>query len=142
MGLVFENEEFPYYKDSDDMTKMFNKIVEDLGKWLKTKSSDLDDECDGIISTIYRLYENKDDHEPELIVRVVQILAQYDDNEEKSKYLQDIYKILFDFWHDHVIPELKKYLQKDKEIIRLNGILGLLASFSNRKIKFSSSKNI
>jgi len=141
MGMVYENQEFPYFKDDKRTEEIFKEILAVIDKWSITKEIEPDDECDGIISTVYRLYESKD-FEPELIVRVVNILAQFDDDPEKSNYLQEIYKILFEFWFNYVVPEMKNYFKRDKVVIRINATVELLSSLSNSKIEFTTSKDM
>ena len=85
MKLVFYNNEKPYYKNNTDMKERFEKIVEDI----KKNSIWLNDECNGIISAVFNEYSNEEFHQ-ELIVTVVHILAAFDDNQQKSKYLQEI----------------------------------------------------
>jgi len=141
MCLVYNNNYLPYFKDSNDLRDKFDKIVKEINKWSETKSNDPDDECNKIISSVFTAYVEKQFHY-ELIVRTVHLLAQYDDHEEKTKHLQEKYKILFEFWSNQVIPELQRYLQKNLEIIELNGILDLLPCITKLKYELCDGKDM
>ena len=141
MAMVYENQEFPYFKADKRTEEMFKEIVTILDKWSVTKTAEPDDECNGIISTVYRLYETKD-FGPELIVRVVHILAQYDDDQEKSNNLKEKFKILFDFWSSQVVPEMQKYFKRDNAAIRVNATVGLLSKLINSEIELHMSKDV
>jgi len=140
MRLVYENQEEPYYKDRQDIKEMFEQIVKAIDKCSEDGSACPNDECNGIISTVFTLYSEKE-FGLELIVRVVQILTEYADDNNKSKYLQDKYQILFNFWYNQVVPELQIYLQKHNEVFKLNDKVGLLSSFKHQQIELSVSKN-
>jgi len=141
MRLVYENKEEPYYKDRKDMKEMFEEIVRAIDKWSAAKSRDPDDECNGIISKVFTLYL-KEEFSPELIVRVVQILTAYADAEDKSKDLQDKYQDLFNFWYNQVVPELQIYLQKNKEVKKLNGFVELLPKILTHKIEVNRKNEV
>ncbi|CAG9810724.1 unnamed protein product [Chironomus riparius] len=141
MKLVYDNQEMPYYEDSEDIKKFFEAIVKIIDRWSAKDSANPDDECNGIISSVFTEYDTKDFH-PELIVRVVQILSNFDDSKNKSKKLQKRYKILFDFWQDYVIPDLQRYIQRNGEVIRLNESIKLLPKILQHKIKVKHEKNI
>ena len=88
MRLVYENDENPYYKHREDINQIFKAISTAINKWTPQGPGDPDDGCDGIISTVYRLYSEAEFH-LELIVRVVHILVQFDDDEIKSENLEE-----------------------------------------------------
>ena len=69
-------------------------------------------------------------------------MTEFDDDENKLKHLQEVYKILFDFWQNHVIPELQNYLLKNKEVIKLNRFTELLQSILENKIEVKPGKDI
>ncbi|KAL7042791.1 hypothetical protein ACKWTF_001281 [Chironomus riparius] len=111
MSLVFENHENPYHKYSMDRKEDFEKIISLIDNWSVTKNKQPDDECFGIISSVFLQYASKDFH-PELIVRVIQIMAQ-----------------------------LKQYIQKNKDVVKLNEIFGLLSIIQkNQNIEIVNSK--
>jgi len=141
MRLVYDNQEKPYYKDREYMKEMFEEVVKIIDQWSSKDSECPDDECNGIISSVFRLYDPKDFH-PELIVRVVQILSEFDDSEDKLKHLEEKYEVFFDFWHGQVIPELQKYLQKNQEVVRLNGTFGLLPSILKLKYELRNGNEV
>ncbi|KAL7012239.1 hypothetical protein ACKWTF_014709 [Chironomus riparius] len=141
MRLVYENQEMPYYKDSNDMKNKFKAIVKTINKWTTEDLERPDDKCNGIISSVFTAYKVEDFH-PELIVRVVQILSNFDDSDEKLKYLELKYKVLFDFWFNQVVPDLQKYLQRNEEVIRLNRTIELLPAIQKLKIKLLNQDEI
>ena len=114
MGLVYENKESPYYEKMMKIKEEFDKVIKAIDKWSSSEFGNPDDECNNIISSVYKLYEPEKYH-AELIVRVIHILAEFDDDEKKTKDLQDgKYKLLFDFWETYVLPELQQFnLKKD-----------------------------
>jgi len=141
MRLVYENQEKPYFKDRNDMKEMFKQIVRIIDQWSATKSRDPDDECNGIISTVFTLY-SKEEFSLELIVRVVQILTEYGDDEKKTKGLQNKYQNLFNFWYNQVVPELQIYLHKNKNVKKLNGFFEFLPKIWKFKLKVNRNKEV
>ncbi|KAL7011662.1 hypothetical protein ACKWTF_014378 [Chironomus riparius] len=142
MRLVFENQENPYYKHMLKLAEMYEEIVKIIDKWSIEGAECPDDECNRIISSVFKMY-SKDEFHLELIVRVVQILVEFDDDQDKVKYLEDKYKQLFDFWEHQVIPELRKFNLKDREVVRkMNRLFEVLPGIKNQKIEFRESKDI
>jgi len=123
LGIVFENNDNPYYKCNIKIREEFEMIVEriknSIFNSLASKEEELvaDDRCNGIVSTVYTLY-NSEDHPPELIVRVLHILAQYGNDENKSNELENKYEILFKFFEKYVLPELKSFNLESRLKIR------------------------
>ncbi|XP_070504727.1 uncharacterized protein [Chironomus tepperi] len=142
MSLVFENNENPYYKHWVEVMKKFDAIVTSLDKWSVTKLDDPDDECDQIISSVFTHYDSKDFH-PELIVRVVQVLAQYDDDKDKLKNLQEKYKDLFEYFRIHVLSEMQKFnLKFRKDVRKMNKIMQLVPDIMSSKLELVEPKDI
>jgi len=142
MRLVYENQENPYYKHMLKIAEAFEGIVKSIDKWSPKGAECPDDECNGIISSVFTLY-SIDEFHLELIVRVVQILVEFDDDEDKTKYLQDKYKILVDFWEHQVIPDLQKFNLTERESVRkVNRLFELLPNIKNEKLEFCELKDI
>lgn len=159
MRLVYENNCVPYYKYSAKKREEFELITKEIKKEVCGSEDDLnkdqnsglnniknieikDDECNGIISTVFQLYEESDFH-IELIVRVVHILAYFNNDENKSKTLESKYKILFHFWKNHVMPDLQGFNYQNRvEIRKINNDFGLFSSILELKIDFNSSFDI
>lgn len=76
-----------------------------------------DDECDGIISSVYNSPSKENQHR-ELIVRPPQILVTYDNDPEKCAYLENKYKPLFEYWYVHILPELLKFNYYQSKTVR------------------------
>jgi len=108
MSFVYDNKFLPYYNDATEIRDKFDKIVKAIDKWSTTKSNFPDDECNGIISSVFTAYPKRC-FPYELIVRAVHILVLYDDNANHSSYLQRKYQLLFGFWNQHVLHDLKSF---------------------------------
>jgi hypothetical protein len=142
MRLIYENQENPYYKHMIKVAEMFEGIVKVIDKWSAEGAENSDDECNRIISSVFELY-SKDEFHLELIVRVVQILVEFDDNQDKIKHLENKYKMLFDFWEHQVIPEMQKFNLKEREAVRKqNRYFELLSSIRSQNIEFCVPKDI
>jgi len=156
MRLVYQNNEKPYYEKKkcarekmDDVNSEI-KLILFPSKREQTEVSGnhdedvkpIDDECGGIISTVYDLYDKMDWH-PELIVRPVQIQVQFDNDKEKFRDLEDVYKILFAYFELFVIPELKKFnLTKRKKVQKFNNAAGVLSKIQELNLKFLELKDL
>lgn len=148
MHLVYENGGKPYFKHRIECKNRFDEIVNLIYKWTSrdadndTEAEQYDDECNELISSVFQLYKKEDFH-AELIVRAVLILLQYCDNDDKSEYLQNKYKILFDFWQNFVVPNLLKFNIKHRKIVRkFNQKIKILSEISNESLNLRNSKNI
>lgn len=148
MNLVYENGGKPYFKHRIECKTRFEEIVNQIYKWTSrgddndTEAEQYDDECNGLISSVFQQYKKEDFH-AELIARVVQILVQYCDNDDKSEYLQNKYKILFDFWQNFVVPDLLKFNIKHRKIVqKFNQKIKILSEISNESLNLRNSKNI
>lgn len=122
---------------------MFADIVKVIDKWsVKRFDSPENDECNSIISSVFELY-SEDEFHVELIVRVVQILVEFDNDTKKTQYLREKYKILFHFWDQFVVPEIRNFNLKNRKYARsLNKYFGILYEILNNSISFSESKEI
>ncbi|XP_070497113.1 uncharacterized protein [Chironomus tepperi] len=142
MRLVYENDENPYYKHMIEVKKLFEAISIKIDQWSADDSVCPDDECFGIISTVYQCYSEEEFH-LELIVRVVQSYAQFDNDGEKLKHLEEKYKELFEFFRIHVLPDLRVFNLKNREDVRKsNRIFEVLSDIKSKNIKLSELKNI
>lgn len=143
MRLIYNNDENPYYKNDTINKERFGKIVEHYNKWKDDKGSNTnreDDDCDGIIYDVYTLYKYAD-HHLELIVRPLQILAQYDNDINKSKSLKKKYEKLFKYLEECVLTEYKKFNLRNRENVRqMNKMIGLLQQIVQENYKFVATK--
>jgi len=162
MRLVYENNENPYYNNDKKSYEEFDNICKSINKW--TVEDDIfvneigdqiedipiivdvqdeeypDDECEGIISTVYTLY-NMCDYHPELIVRPLQILAQYQGDEEKINHLQEKYKNLYDYVSNKVVNELEKFSLRERSLSRsINKQAKVLPDIKRKVHEFKTSK--
>ena len=134
MCLIFENIFRPYCKHDEETMNRFDEIVKIIDEWSSEDSECPDDECNGIISTVFELYP-EDRFHLELIVRVVHILAEFDGNQDKSVSLETKFKILFDFFENSVLPEMRKFNLKFRENVRkFNRIVEILPNISIQKL--------
>jgi len=156
MRLVYENNEKPYYKNDMKAEDEFDNICKSINKWTSAKETNdedsesshedddesVDDECEGIISSVYMNY-NEVDYQPELIVRPLQILAHFNVDENKIRSLEFKFKELFDYIDKFVIPEIKKLdLCNRKNIRRINKTIGDWFKIKSENLQLKDTKNI
>ncbi|XP_070497755.1 MATH and LRR domain-containing protein PFE0570w-like [Chironomus tepperi] len=168
MGLVYQNNDSPFFEYDSVRTKEFEDIVKENNKWkVKNdeesqgdddedeesqdnddedenieKKEELDDECNGIISTVYKLYA-PEDYIAELIVRGPHIQAEFDNDKSKELHLENLYKNLFEYWNKRVMPDLENFnLEKREKIKQLNKSFGLLKEIKSLDYKLSEPKNM
>ncbi|CAG9809519.1 unnamed protein product [Chironomus riparius] len=142
INMIYENMGNPYYTHTLNTIKIYDSLVKATDKWFLNKSEFPDDECNGIISSAFKSYRSENFHR-ELIVRVMQILAQYDDDEQKLTHLQKKYEPLFGFFWNYVWSEMQKFSIKSRTCARkLNGIVGLLDEISTLNFKMLNSKDV
>ncbi|KAL7036392.1 hypothetical protein ACKWTF_008798 [Chironomus riparius] len=161
MRLVYENNENPYYKGDtktknkfDEIVKAIQimlvpqKIVEEIEESSDENNSSVgdkhdednnvnDDQCNKIISSVYKSYDEEDWH-PDLIVRPVQILTQFDNDSEKIAILENKYKQLFQFCDDVVIPELEQFNFEFREKVKnFNNMIEFASKLQDTKIELT-----
>jgi len=142
MQLVYQNKFLPYYKFNLDIRDRFDEIVQIINKLFSDESKNPNDECNGIISSVFTSY-NPDKFHLELIVRVVQILTAFDDEKTKLEYLMAKYDILFEFWKNYVIPDINKFnLKVRKDVELLNKYIGHLPNILEEEIELETLKDV
>ncbi|XP_070504717.1 uncharacterized protein [Chironomus tepperi] len=149
MGLVYQNNDSPFFENDPVRSKQFEDIVDEYNKWKVYDDEDeakikeeVDDECNGIISTVYTHYA-AEDHIAELIVRGPHIQAQFDNDNAKEEHLEELYKKLFDYMDTCVIPDLISFnLEKREKIQQLNKILRFLKEVKTLDFEFLEPKNL
>lgn len=165
MGIVFENDCNPWFKNKVDIKTRFEVIVNQYKHWdyevFEDGSDDttddedqmegieegIDDECDGIISNVYKRYASSNEQSQELIVRIPEILAAFRENPAIIDDLKITYGSLFTFF-DEILEEIKSEKEKLKirrKVRKLNGNLGLLEqlldqSNTNTKLKLKNDQ--
>jgi len=144
MHLVFENSPSkPYYQNSK-LVDEFSVIIKELDKWSVLKDEDdvPDDCCNGIIASVYKFYK-KAKFPSELIVRPIEMFAYYDNDTEKLKCLEKLYRKLIDFIDTHIIPEMKALNLMEKEDVRhLNYMTGQLTEIKSLELQLVNLKGI
>ncbi|XP_070508534.1 uncharacterized protein [Chironomus tepperi] len=140
MGLVYENKENPFYKHKIDIRDEYEGIVKAIDKWSATKDfTNPDDMCKGIISSVYR-YEPENINQ-ELIVRVVQIMVEFEGEVDMLNTITAKYKDLFDFWTQKVMPDLQKSnLLRRKNTNKLNRFFEMIKTITDSKYEFIAKK--
>ncbi|XP_070489879.1 uncharacterized protein [Chironomus tepperi] len=168
MRLVYQNNDSPFIKADQERLKEFEDIVEEYNKWKANNDEEshgdddedgesqenddedenienkeeLDDECNGIISTVYKLYA-PEDYIAELIVRGPHIQAQFDNDKSQELHLENLYNKLFEYWNKRVMPDLENFnLEKREKIQQLNKSFGLLKEIKSLDYKLSEPKNM
>lgn len=142
INLIYENVGNPYYKHTLDTIKIYEALVKATDKWSLNKSEILDDECNGIISSAFKSNRSENIHR-ELIVRVMQILAQYDNDEQKLNHLQKKYEAIFEFFRNYIWFEMQKFSMKSRTYARkLNAIVGFMDEISRQKFQILNAKDV
>ncbi|XP_070491153.1 uncharacterized protein [Chironomus tepperi] len=142
INIIYENMGYPYYKHTVDIITIYEAILKGTDKWSLNKSEFPDDECNGIISSAFKSHRSENIHR-ELIVIVMQILAQYDDDELKLIHLQKKYEGLFGFFRNYVWSEMLKFSLKSRIYARkLNAIVGLLDEISRQEFEILNVKDV
>jgi len=137
LRLVYENNEKPYYETSLEKAKAFEEVVAAYKKYGDPVEM-LDDECGGILSNVYKNYES-DLHQIELIVIAAQIQATYNNDEKKVKYLEDKFKLLFQYFENFIFKDLEKFnLKKRKDLRALNKTCEIIPEIENLKLELLS----
>ncbi|XP_070499018.1 uncharacterized protein [Chironomus tepperi] len=138
MYLVYENHENPYYKHMlSDMDK-YDNVVKSIDIWSSSDVQDRNDECNGIISSVFIDYDSKD-HHAELIVRAVQMLMEFSD--VTMIKLQVKYIKLFGYWTVFVVPEFQKYCDENRVKVRqVNENFELISTIKHDKYELRIQK--
>ncbi|XP_070497756.1 uncharacterized protein [Chironomus tepperi] len=137
LNLVYENGGKPYYNENHDGAEIFDNIVKSINQWSGQSPQSVNDECCGIISSAFIFYSPKE-YQMELILRVINLLTEFSDDEGYLYCIKQKYRNLFNFWYNFVVPEFKRYLQKDKLIIRLNAYIDVLSTIKSQKIELTA----
>jgi len=154
MRLVFENNDHPYFENDQKAREEFKRIcdeiktmVDDNFKNKENSSVNAEDEaeefgdgCLGIVSSVYKQYKEEDIH-PELVVRPLQILAQFNGEPKTINHLKEQYKELFKYIKNFILPELRIFnLENRKMSKKINNSTDMLSNTKKVNINFSSSK--
>ena len=157
MRLVYQNDENPFFKSDVKAANKFEGIVNDIKEMLyrpispqindgdnltdhaeQTEIIEYDDECDRTISSVFD-YDEKD-YGVELIVRPVHIQVQFP---QKNEELENLYKNLFVFFREHVVPELEKFCLKYQENVKnFNIDHGFLSDIKDLNIELLCTNNL
>ncbi|XP_070508192.1 uncharacterized protein [Chironomus tepperi] len=141
MKLVYDNDENPYYEHRADLKEMFEAIVLEINRWTAEDAESIDDQCNGIVSTVFTLY-NVEDFHAELIVRFVHFSVEFDDRPEQLELIVNTYERLVNYWQNQVIPEMQNYLLRNKEVIKLNRLAEKLNNILKHQIQVNPRKEI
>jgi len=143
MKLIYQNNENPYYEGDEINLTEFDAIVTECNRWKEgEQETDQDDECDGIISSVFKLYPAIDFH-AELIVRPINIYAQFSNNIDKIKTIEDKHSRLFYFYEFIVVPEIVKFnLKHRKNVQKVNYNAGVLDEIRNLDYKIVNTENL
>jgi len=100
LHLVFRNSCKPFAVDDSETAVGFNKLISKF--WILRFKEEVI--CD--------VFKYKEEHrEAELIVRVPQILAKYSNNPKQLDILHEVYKELFIFYENEILPKLLESLE-------------------------------
>lgn len=159
--LVFKNALKPYFNSKNrNLQLLYQEIIRNLYRWLKMQPTDeygnYIDQCDDIIQLSLTYFGHTSNDliplavEQDLIVKVVEILAYYHDDETKVRELENIFAPLFDFYANHVNPEFMKFNYEQQRVLtsfnEKTGVLRELKKLmyigNSQYIEMSSSKNL
>jgi len=131
MDVAYRNKAKPYRSDDKKTMEEFENVSKDC-----EEHSDEEE----VISAVYAFYPQEAIH-PELIVRVVHLLALYRNLPEKLTEVRKIFIKLFEFYEMKIVPELEQAVpeiegrelkMKDKEISKfkkyaiIGGVLAII----------------
>ncbi|XP_070503089.1 uncharacterized protein [Chironomus tepperi] len=140
MNLVYKNQAKPYTFGDVKMEKEFQNITDLCQQSNKEEN---------IIDIVFDAYRKKM-HHAELIVRPVHLVVFYQNNPGRLEKNKEIFKRLFEFYENKVIPDIEKALidiesrdekvqqKKDRKISKLKkislvggllAVIGILAAF-------------
>jgi len=147
LNLIFDNKLKPYSKKSNKIAELFDEIVKSYSHWFhsafasaENEDDDVNDGCNRIISSVYKNYSLHKRHQ-ELIVRVPEILAYFEGDDEKIEQIRKRYKILFIFYETFVLPALKGLNLRERKCVRMfNKIVGVLQKIWNMEYDLEDSK--
>lgn len=126
VNLTFSNNCKPFAKDDEGNSLRFNKVVEDC------EAEKLEEE---IISRVFNCKSQI--WIAELIARAPHLLARYKNNPEKLQELRQIFKSLFDFYNQFVLPQIIKKLpdiEAKFKVKEINEICGITSSLNCSEI--------
>lgn len=117
IGLIYKNNRNPYFENDNKAKQQFHTIASRILRIYNDQDEMIDDQCDGIISSVYNSPSKENQHR-ELIVRPLQILVTYDNDPERLQYLKQRYKLLFHYFFIHILPELVKFNYDQSKTVR------------------------
>ncbi|KAG5668582.1 hypothetical protein PVAND_016518 [Polypedilum vanderplanki] len=138
----YENDFKPYFSFDIENKEKFEEIVKEI----KISVNGVDDGCNKIISSVFEKYDD-DQHDCELIVRVLSILASilaFYGNKNKINELRKRYKDLFDFSQKFITDKISiEEIKKRNRVRSLNKYLDLLQDIelNMTQLKLSNHKN-
>jgi hypothetical protein len=129
MRMIFNNSCKPYAKDDLVREQEFSEVVE-----VCEQNKSYDD-------IVFRAFgDNEGIWHAELIVRVVHLLAVYENNNEKLQECKENFSELFKFYEFKVLPDLISELLKleaAKEIKEINDICGVSANLEASELSLT-----
>ncbi|XP_064464956.1 uncharacterized protein LOC135376386 [Ornithodoros turicata] len=133
LRLVYNNDGMPYFRGDTEREQQYGAILNDI----KGRKHGLDRLIKLALS---------DDEEQELIVRIPHILAQYG-CDDRNRVLEREVPELRKFFQEHVIPDMREYIQnvipsvEAEQIERENARLNKALNTGNLKVEFEKPIN-
>lgn len=106
---VYMNDCLPYAKDDALIKNYYQFLLEKYQHYEQDLS--IEDDCKGIISTVYRCYKGIHQQQ-ELIVRPPQMIATFCGKRTTIAHLKVEYEDLFTYYNITVTSELKTFIEK------------------------------
>ncbi|KAG5667023.1 hypothetical protein PVAND_015025 [Polypedilum vanderplanki] len=138
INKYYENKFEPYFEYDDENRKRFKEIVEEVRSFLKKNGGN--DDCDGIISSVFNEYERKE-FSSELIVRILSAIAFYNNDKDKVHQIRKNYNSLFEYSNEFITNAINIEEINNREKVRyLNKHFNLLQNIkkASNKLELSS----
>lgn len=136
MYLLYENGCLPYCKGDLRRKTEWLEVVQKIQTIYEINPEG----TDKIIQRVFDLYEPGEEQQLELIVRVNELLAFYQDDLEKIRQLKIIFEPLFDFYRNFVLVDLK--IPHAIRMLTLNNDLGLIQSIISSDLQVKSHDDL
>lgn len=139
MEILYNNEANPFHKDDSSRHNEYHSIVKECENIVARN----DEETNKRWSAIKRVFSSEFELDwklKELIVRVPQIYAENRNNLQNLQYCYDTFRLLFEFYEDYVLADIKDKITKiecSKIVAVINDSCGVKRMIENRGEKFS-----
>ncbi|KAL7013391.1 hypothetical protein ACKWTF_015369 [Chironomus riparius] len=136
--LTYDNTSHPYYKHDSQAAQNFDEIIKTIINWTSEDSSMSNKIIKSVIST-----STSDTIQMDLISSMIQTFVQFDNDKEELTRFEVKFKILFDYFENFVLPEMKKLnLKFRKNVRKFNKMADILPSILSLELELSELKDV